>query len=60
MTAARFLYISGACFLLAAFFRYRQNQEAAFAFYVPGIVFLACGLIALVLGAWERRMEKKK
>jgi uncharacterized membrane protein len=59
MTAARFLYISGACFLLAAAFRFTGKWEAAYALYVPAIVFLVCGVIALVHNLWTSRAKSK-
>jgi cytochrome b subunit of formate dehydrogenase len=59
MTAARFLYISGACFLLAAAFRYFGKEQAALSTYVPALVFLICGVIALIHRFWVTYWQKK-
>jgi hypothetical protein len=60
MTAVRFLYISGACFLLAALFRYLGKDEAAFSAYVPALVFLVCGVAALIFQYLRQWRGSKK
>jgi hypothetical protein len=57
MTAARFLYISGGCFLLAGIAKYLGKEAAAFSLYVPGIVFLICGSVALVHNYFAARKK---
>jgi hypothetical protein len=59
MTAARFLYISGACFILSAVLRHFGKNDAAFSAYVPAIVFLVCGVVALVRNYWLEVRSRK-
>jgi len=55
MTAVRFLYVGGGCFLAAAVLKYFGKNALAASLYVPGAIFGAIGILALIYLSWKQR-----
>jgi hypothetical protein len=59
MKAAAFLYIAGACFLIAAALEYFHMSDWESAVMVPAYIFLLCGVIALIHIYWTSRQKRQ-